>query len=121
MPAAAWTTPHRSATAVIRERRGAALIEPVSMFTRFWRQLFADPNGSPALIRRLLVEHGSSHWRRYLLSFALMAGGAACTAPMAFFFGPGIDQAYTGRNFQGVSIGGVTLVALFVTKGFTTL
>jgi hypothetical protein len=34
------------------------------MLTRFWRELFANPNGSPALIRRLLVAHGSSHWRR---------------------------------------------------------
>src|SRR5258705_1848516 len=120
MPAAAWTTSHRSATALLRGRRGAALIEPVSMLTRFWRQLFADPNGSPALIRRLLVEHGSSHWRRYLLSFALMAVGAACTAAMAFIIGPGIDQAYTERSFEGVAIVGVTLIALFVIKGFTT-
>src|SRR5712671_6800938 len=90
------------------------------MLTRFWRELFADPNGSPALIRRLLVEHGSSHWRRYLLSFALMAVGAACTATMAFIIGPGIDQAYTERSFEGVAIVGVTLIALFVIKGFTT-
>jgi ATP-binding cassette subfamily B protein len=96
------------------------LIEPVSMLTRFWRELFADPNGSPALIRRLMVEHGSSHWRRYLLSFALMAVGAACTAAMAFIIGPGIDQAYTERSFEGVAIVGVTLIALFVIKGFTT-
>ena len=96
------------------------MIEPVSMFTRFWRQLFADPNGSPALIRRLLVEHGSSHWRRYLLSFALMAVGAGCTAAMAFIIGPGIDQAYTERSFEGVAIVGVTLIALFTIKGFTT-
>src|SRR5712671_5969526 len=90
------------------------------MLTRFWRELFADPNGSPALIRRLLVEHGSSHWRRYLLSFALMAVGAACTATMAFIIGPGIDQAYTERSFEGVAMVGVTLIALFTIKGFTT-
>src|SRR5260221_4572082 len=90
------------------------------MFTRFRRQLFADPNGSPALIRRLLVEHGSSHWRRYLLSIALMAVGAGCTAAMAFIIGPGIDQAYTERSFEGVAIVGVTLIALFTMKGVTT-
>src|SRR5260370_7857266 len=100
--------------------RGAALIELVSMLTRFWRELFADPNGWPALIRRLLVEHGSRHWRRYLLSFAMMAVGAACTATMAFIIGPGIDQAYTERSFEGVAIVGVTLIVLFVIKGFTT-
>src|SRR5258708_4930205 len=90
------------------------------MLTRFWRGLFADPNGSPALIRRLLVEHGSSHWRRYLLSFALMAVGAACRAERAFIMGAGIVEAYTEGSFGGVAIVGVTLIALFVIKGFTT-
>src|SRR5260370_26447834 len=97
--------------------RGAALIELVSRLTRFWRELFADPNGSPALIRRLLVEHGSSHWRRYLLSFALMAVGAACTAPMAFIIRPGIRHASTARTFQGAALVGVALIALFVLQG----
>src|SRR5260370_6787850 len=100
--------------------RGAALIELVSMRTRFWRELFADANGSPGLIRRLLVEHGSSHWWRCLLSFALMAVGAACTDGMAFIIGRGIDEAYTERRFEGVAIVGVTLMVLFVIKGFTT-
>src|SRR5215831_14782683 len=89
------------------------------MFTRFWRELFANPNGSPAMIRRLLVEHGSSHWRRYLLSFALMAVGAGCTAGLAFIIGPGIDEAYTQRRFEGVALVGMTMVALFAIKGFT--
>src|SRR5216683_448576 len=90
------------------------------MLTRFWRELFADPNGSPALIRRLLVEHGSSHWRRYLLSFALMAVGAACTATMAFIIGPGIDQAYTERSFEGVAAVAIASIAIFTIKGFST-
>jgi ABC-type multidrug transport system fused ATPase/permease subunit len=103
-----------------RGRRGAALIESVAMLTRFWRELFADPSGSPALLRRLLVEHGSSHWRRYLFSFALMAVSAGCTAAMAFIVGPGIDEAYTERRFAGVAIVGVTMIALFTIKGLST-
>src|SRR5215470_7141452 len=90
------------------------------MLTRFWRALFADPHGSPALIRRLMVEHGSSHWSRYLLSFAMMAVGAACTAAMASIIGPGIDQAYTERSFEGVAIVGVALIVLFAIKGLAT-
>jgi ATP-binding cassette subfamily B protein len=90
------------------------------MFTRFWRGLFADPKGSPALIRRLLVEHGSSHWRRYLLCLALMAIGAGCTAAMASIIGPGIDQAYMERSFEGVALVGVSLIVLFAVKGLTT-
>ena len=96
------------------------MIKPVSMFTRFWRKLFADPNGSPALIRRLLVEHGSSHWRRYLVSFAFMATGAACTASMALLIGRGINAAYVFRSFEGVVAVALGTVAIFTIKGLAT-
>jgi ABC-type multidrug transport system fused ATPase/permease subunit len=96
------------------------VIEPVSMLTRFWREPFANPNGSPALIRRLMVEHGSSHRHRYLLSFALMAVAAGCTAAVAFIVGRGFDQAYMERSFEGVAIVGTALIALFAIKGFAT-
>jgi ABC-type multidrug transport system fused ATPase/permease subunit len=90
------------------------------MLTRFWRGLFADPNGSPALIRRLLVEHGGSHWRRYVTALVMMAVGAGCTAGMAVIFGLGIDQAYTERNFSGVALVGVVLIVLLTVKGLAT-
>jgi ATP-binding cassette subfamily B protein len=90
------------------------------MLTRFWRGLFTDPNGSPALIRRLFLEHGNNHWRRYAISFAMMAVGATCTAGMAFIIGPGIDQAYSERNFAGVAAVGVILIVLFTVKGLAT-
>jgi ATP-binding cassette subfamily B protein len=90
------------------------------MLTRFWRGLFADPNGSPALIRRLFLEHGKTHWRRYAVSFAMMAVGAACTAGTAAIVGRGIDQAYSVRSFTGVAIVGVAMVVLFAAKGLAT-
>jgi ABC-type multidrug transport system fused ATPase/permease subunit len=90
------------------------------MLTRFWRGLFADPNGSPDLIRRLLVEHGGSHWRRYVTALVMMAVGAGCTAGMAVIFGLGIDQAYTERNFPGVALVGVVLIVLLTVKGLAT-
>jgi ATP-binding cassette subfamily B protein len=90
------------------------------MLTRFWRKLFADPNGSPALIRRLFLEHGKSHWRRYAVSFAMMAVGAGCTAGTAFIVGRGIDEAYSERNFAGVAAVGVALIVMFAAKGLAT-
>jgi ATP-binding cassette subfamily B protein len=90
------------------------------MLTRFWRSLFADPHGSLAIIRRLFLEHGKVHWKRYALSMAMMAVGAACTAGMAFSIGPGIDQAYSERNFVGVALVGVVLIVLFTVKGLAT-
>ena len=32
------------------------------------QSLLADPYGMPSLVRRLLIEHGRAHWRRYALS-----------------------------------------------------
>jgi ABC-type multidrug transport system fused ATPase/permease subunit len=100
--------------------RGRPVNESVSMLTRFWRGLFADPNGSPALIRRLLTEHGRSNWRRYAMSLAMMAVGAGCTAGTAFIVGRGIDQAYEARNFAGVAAVGVALIVMFALKGLAT-
>ena len=90
------------------------------MFTRFWRNQFADPNSSPALIRRLLVEHGGSHWRRYLVAVGFMATGAACTAAVAFLIGRGINEAYVERSFQGVAAVAVAAIAIFTIKGLST-
>jgi len=96
------------------------LIEPVAMFIRFWRNLFADPNSSPALIRRLLVEHGGNHWRRYMVSIGFMAIGAACTAATAFLIGRVINEAYVYRSFEGVVVVAIASIAIFTIKGFST-
>src|SRR5690349_12922175 len=32
-------------------------------------KLFADPHGTPALVRRLLVENALPHWRRYAVAY----------------------------------------------------
>ncbi len=90
------------------------------MLTRFWRGLFADPKGSPALIRRLLLEHGKRHTRSYAISLVMMAAGAAATAGTAFIVGRGIDEAYEARNFAGVAFVGVTMIVLFTVKGLAT-
>jgi ABC-type multidrug transport system fused ATPase/permease subunit len=96
------------------------LIEPVSMFKRYWRGLFADPNGSLSLIRRLLVEHGSSHWRRYLVSISFMAVSAACTAAVAYLIGQGINEAYVNRSFEGVAAVAIASMVLFTVKGLAS-
>jgi ATP-binding cassette subfamily B protein len=87
------------------------------MFTRFWRNQFADPNGSMALIRRLLVEHGGRHWRRYAVCLGFMTVGAACTAASAFLIGRGINEAYVERSFAGVAAVAFAAAAMFTIKG----
>jgi ABC-type multidrug transport system fused ATPase/permease subunit len=90
------------------------------MFKRFRRDLFADPKSSPALIRRLLVENASTHWRRYLLSLGFMAIGAGCMGAIAYLMGDGINAAYVDRSFNGVLFVGVAAIVLFTVKGITT-
>jgi ABC-type multidrug transport system fused ATPase/permease subunit len=90
------------------------------MLSRWGRGFFADPNGSPALIRRLLAEHARSHWRAYALALTFMAVGAACTASAAWLIGHGLDEAYVARSFQGVAIVSVAAIVIFTIKGFTT-
>ena len=50
------------------------------MLKSYWQSLFADPNGTPALVRRLLMDQAAGQWRRYALAFALMGIAAASTA-----------------------------------------
>ena len=90
------------------------------MLERLNRRLFADPKAAVALIRRLLTEHGRAHWRRYCLSLAFMAVGAACTALPALLFGRGIDQAYVYRSFDGVAVVAVAMIVIFDLKGIAS-
>jgi len=90
------------------------------MLDRLNSRLFADPKSAAALIRRLLTEHGRTHWRRYCLAFAFMAVGAACTALPALLFGRGIDEAYVYRSFDGVAVVAVAMIVIFAVKGLAT-
>ncbi len=72
------------------------------------------------LIRRLFLEQGLSHWRRYALAFTLMAIAAGCTAFSAYLIGSVINEAYVNHNLPGIIVlGGITVV-LFSTKGIAT-
>src|ERR1700674_702523 len=90
------------------------------MLTRLRRELFADPDGAAALIRRLFAEHGRAHWRGYALSLGFMAVGAACTAGSAYLIGYGINQAYVYRSFEGVALVSLLAVIAFTLKGAAT-
>jgi ATP-binding cassette subfamily B protein len=76
--------------------------------------------GAFALIRRLLLEQGLRHWRKYAVAFALMGLAAGCTAFSAYLIGDVINQAYVNKNLAGiVTLGGLT-VLLFAVKGLAT-
>ena len=43
------------------------------MLKAYFHSLFADPHGTPALIRRLLLEQAAGRWKRYAQAFGLWA------------------------------------------------
>jgi subfamily B ATP-binding cassette protein MsbA len=87
------------------------------MFKSKLASLFADPYGAPALIRRLLAEQGVAHWRRYAVSFVLMAIAAGCTSFSAYLIGQLVNQAYVQRDFPSIVGLGIITVVLFAVKG----
>jgi len=73
-----------------------------------------------ALVRRLLVEQGLHHWRKYLIAFVLMGITAGCTALSAYLIGNVVNEAYIHRNMPGIILLGCTIMALFTAKGLAT-
>jgi ATP-binding cassette, subfamily B, bacterial MsbA len=79
----------------------------------------SDP-GALALIRRLLAQHGSVHWRRYAFAFVLMGIAAGCTALTAYLVGTIVDITYLQRNFTSIVMLGVAAMAIFAIRGLAT-
>jgi ATP-binding cassette subfamily B protein len=82
------------------------------------KSLFADRNGTPAVVRRLLVQDALPHWRQYAIAYVLMAIYAACTSGSAKLLGEAINSAYKERSFRDVAIMAGLIVLLSAIKGF---
>jgi ABC-type multidrug transport system fused ATPase/permease subunit len=90
------------------------------MFASYFQRLFADLNGTPALIRRLLVEQAAGQWRRYAFAFGLMGIAAASTAFGAYLVGDVINQAYVHKNLPGIIILALVTAVIFMIKAMAT-
>ncbi len=90
------------------------------MLKSYAQKLFADANGAPALIRRLLVEQAAGQWRRYGLAFGLMAIAALATALGAYLIGDVINQAYVHRNLPGIIVLAFVAAVIFLIKALAT-
>jgi ATP-binding cassette, subfamily B, bacterial MsbA len=90
------------------------------MIAKRFQSLFADPEGAPAIIRRLLAEHAFAHRRRYVVAFALMAVAAGATALTVVLLGDVINQAYVHRDFSAILAISLAAIVLFAIKGFAT-
>src|SRR6266478_3413388 len=90
------------------------------MLKSYFQRLFADPKGTAALVRRLLLEQAAGQWRRYALAFALMAIAAASTALGAYLVGDVINQAYVHKNLPGIVVLALVTAVIFMIKGMAT-
>jgi ATP-binding cassette subfamily B protein len=82
--------------------------------------LFADPSGTPALVRRLLLEQAAGRWRRYALAFGLMGIAASATALGAYLIGDVINLAYVDKNLPGIFWLALATAAIFMVKAMAT-
>ncbi len=90
------------------------------MQVSFLRKLFADPNGAPALVRRLLVEQAAGQWRRYMFALSMMVIAAASTSLGAYLIGDVINQAYVHKNLPGIIALALVTAVIFFVKGLST-
>jgi subfamily B ATP-binding cassette protein MsbA len=76
--------------------------------------------GATRLIKRLLLEQGLTHWRKYAVALVFMGISAGCTALSAYLIGSVINEAYVNRNLAGIVTLGIVTAALFTGKGIAT-
>jgi ATP-binding cassette subfamily B protein len=86
----------------------------------FWQRLFADPDGAPVLVRRLLIEQAAQQWQRYALAFGLMLIAAASTTLGVYLVGPVINAAYVDKNLPGITVLAFATAVIFMIKGIAT-
>ncbi len=87
------------------------------MTRSIYQSLFADPYGTPSLLRRLLIEQGSRHWRSYLATYVLMGVIAGCTGLYTYMLGRVVNGTYFQENFSLVATLGVAAVTIFAVRG----
>jgi len=90
------------------------------MLKSYFQRLFADPNSTASLVRRLLTEQAAGQWRRYALAFGLMGIAAASTALGAYLIGDVINQAYVHKNLPGIIILALVTAVIFMIKAMAT-
>jgi subfamily B ATP-binding cassette protein MsbA len=90
------------------------------MLNSYLKSLFGDPAGTPALVRRLLIEQAWAQGRRYALAFGLMGIAAATTAICAYLIGNVINAAYLDKNLSGITWLAMATAALFLLKSGAT-
>jgi len=80
-------------------------------------RIFKDPEGSLALIGRLLREQAWQQRYRYMFAFLMMGIGAAATAATAYIIGTVVNQAYVYKHFETLALLCLSIIVIFTAKG----
>jgi ATP-binding cassette, subfamily B, bacterial MsbA len=75
---------------------------------------------SNLLLRRLLTDQGSRHWKGYVFAFAMMGLIALTTSLSAWIIGRIVDKIFVGRNLTAVWEITAAIVAIYTVKGLAT-
>jgi ATP-binding cassette, subfamily B, bacterial MsbA len=82
------------------------------------RSLLDSP--SNAVLRRLLTDQGSQHWKGYLFAFAMMGLIALTTSLSAWIIGKIINEVFVGRSLVAVWEITAAIVIIYTVKGLAT-
>ena len=82
------------------------------------RSFLTSPSNS--VLRRLLTDQGSKHWKGYAFAFAMMALIALTTSLSAWIIGRIVDKIFVGRDLAAVWEITAAIVVIYTVKGLAT-
>lgn len=97
-----------------KQARGNGVLEQLKA------RIFADPDGAPALIRRLVLENARAYIPQYALAFIFMGLVAATTAASAWIMKDVINEVFINRDTAMVYTIAAAVIVIFAIKGGAT-
>jgi subfamily B ATP-binding cassette protein MsbA len=78
------------------------------------------PSDTVALLRRVVLEQGTKHWKAYTGAYVLMAVAAGCTAASAYILGHAVNLAYRSADLPATVATCLVIIGIFVVKGLAS-
>jgi len=75
---------------------------------------------SNAILRRLLTDQGTKHWKGYVFAFAMMGLIAVTTSLSAWIIGQIVNKIFVGRDLKAVWEITAAIIVIYTVKGLAT-
>jgi len=100
----------------------AAAIAPRGLAKRWhnFRTSMADPDGTVAMVSRILRGNYKAHWKGYSLSFALLFVVAGMTSLSAWIMSDVVNQIFVKQDREMLVVLSTAVMMIFVVKGLAT-